>query len=321
MWSYILRRLALLPITLFFIILVNFVVINLAPGDPVTLSTFGEGGDASKSANRDASFKDEDPYTIFREFYGLTLPILWNSWPWISYDELRANIQTLATHKEKPSDTEEMNFKDYTELKTLVGDQARFVMPLLLQVASSPDSSDAMRMFAVRAFVRGGTRPAFLGSNLSESEKAWNKKIVKDSIFLRDNRISLSDTPEAMQKKISNLSVWYEENKEFYQFAPTSWQKVNIFFTETRFCKYLSRVMTLNFGTLRNNDQQTVTDEVVKRLKYSLTLSLIPLVITFVLCQLFGLFMALKHSRWPDLSLNVLFLVLFAIPVFVVAPF
>lgn len=45
------------------------------------------------------------------------------------------------------------------------------------------------------------------------------------------------------------------------------------------------------------------------------------MVITFVLCQLFGFIMAYKHNRWPDFSLNVFFLILYAIPVFVVAPF
>jgi peptide/nickel transport system permease protein len=43
--------------------------------------------------------------------------------------------------------------------------------------------------------------------------------------------------------------------------------------------------------------------------------------ITFVLSILFGFIMAYQQKRWPDYSLNILFLILYAIPIFVVAPF
>lgn len=321
MGAYILRRLILLPITLFFIVLVNFIIVNLAPGDPVTLSRISEGGEATRSADRDVSFKNEDPYTNFREFYGLTLPILWNDWPWISYETVWENLRRLATRKDNPDDPQEMNFTEYTALKTRIGDQARFVMPQLLRIAEDPNTDPAMLSFTVRAFIRGGTRQAFLGPNLSEEHKNWNRKIAKDNTLLRTFAIEPSDNAATIQRKLVDLKKWYEQNKEFYNFEPNSWQKLKIFFTETRFCRYLSRVVTLDFGTLRNNDQQTVISEVVKRMKYSLTLSIIPLLITFVLCQVFGLVMALKHNQLPDLTLNIACLVLFAIPVFVVAPF
>ncbi|HEY4831107.1 MAG TPA: ABC transporter permease, partial [Waddliaceae bacterium] len=84
---------------------------------------------------------------------------------------------------------------------------------------------------------------------------------------------------------------------------------------------YLSRVATLNFGTLRNDSNQTVLKEVVKRIKYSLTLAVVPLLVTFVLCQIFGMLMATRQNQWVDHSLNIIFLILFAAPVFVVAPF
>jgi len=321
MWTYILRRLILLPITLFFIIVVNFIIINLAPGDPVTLSRISETGEASRSADTDVNFKNEDPYTNFREFYGLTLPILWNAWPWISLGQVKEQLTQLATRKASPSDIEEMNFKKYTELKTKTGDEARFIMPKLLEIIDDPASDPVVRQFAVKAFIRGGTRQAFLGPDISEKEKDWNRKIAKDNIFLRGLAMDSSDSNAAVQEKLASLHRWYDSNKEYYHFEPTWNQKLGIFFTETRFFRYMSRVITLDFGTLRNNDQQTVMTEVVKRMKYSLTLSVTPLVITFILCLVFGLIMALKHNRLPDLSLNIIFLILFAIPVFVVAPF
>ena len=61
--------------------------------------------------------------------------------------------------------------------------------------------------------------------------------------------------------------------------------------------------------------------EVASRIKYSLTLAVVPMIITFCLCQVFGMAMAVFQNKWPDISLNILFLILFAVPIFVVAPF
>ncbi len=44
MLNYIIRRLLLLPLTLFGIVLVNFVIINLAPGEPTTITEVSAGG-------------------------------------------------------------------------------------------------------------------------------------------------------------------------------------------------------------------------------------------------------------------------------------
>ena len=48
MINYIIRRLLLLPLTLFCIVLVNFVIINLAPGDPTTVTELSKDGGAQK---------------------------------------------------------------------------------------------------------------------------------------------------------------------------------------------------------------------------------------------------------------------------------
>lgn len=296
MWQYLARRLLLLPITLFCIILVNFIIINLAPGDPVSARQIGEGVRGEK---QEVSFKTEDPYTLFREHYGLTLPILFNSWPWLSEKEVRGQIQKLAFMEKDP----QLSVKKYTDLRTKIGDEAKFVMPILLQIAQERVLSEEERKIAVRAFIRGGTRTAFLGPHLTDEEKAMNRKIAKENQFLRG--LTIDDT--------AKMQEWYKNNAYSY-----SW---TTFFFHTRFARYMKRVLTLDFGTLRNNDQKTVISEVAKRFKYSLALSILPLLLTFFFCQFFGLIMAIYHDRFPDVSLNFLFLLGYAIPIFVVAPF
>lgn len=321
MFNYIVRRLILLPITLFFIVLVNFVIINLAPGEPTTVTEINQEGNASRSADKSAAFGSDDRYLLFRERYGLTLPIIVNLWPWISQAEVENSLNFLVTKKYSESDKEEASIKAYDQARITFGDQARFVMPKLLKVIEDPGSTPQMRNMASRFFARGGTRLAFLGANLSAEQKEANKKISKDNNLLRGFVIGVTDTPEQVSAKLKAMLVWYNENKGTYAFEPSAKQKLSTLFLDTRFMRYMGRVFTLDFGTMRNDDNKTVISEVVKRFKYSLTLSLVPMLITFVFCQFFGTLMAYKQGKWQDHSLSLLFLVLYALPIFVVAPF
>lgn len=302
MWLYIAKRLLLLPVTLFFIVLVNFVIMSLAPGDPVTITDISDQG-ASRRADRAAVNPSENRYLQFREFYGLTLPILLNTWPWLDKGYVYATLHTLGQPKK-------LSVKDFDALRIEFGDQARFIMPELLAAVEDSDLTQNERELAARYFLRGSFRLGFSGSRLSVEEKAYNQKITKDNEYLS----SLNFDPQALRE-------WYEANKAFYRMEPTSQEKWHILLMETRFAKYMSRILRLDFGVMRNDPNKTVLSEVVKRFKYSLTLSIIPLVITFFLSLVFGMLMAVWKGYFLDWGPNLIFLLLFAIPVFVAAPF
>lgn len=306
MLNYIIRRLLLLPLTLFAIILVNFVVLNLAPNDPVNATDISSTGEA----NRQEKNFGENHYLQFREHYGLTLPILFNPWPSIKSEKLMQGLDEL---------TSDLKASELHALNTLWGDRARFIMPLLLQEALNPQNSFEKRKVAANLFIRGATKQGFLGSSLSQEQKESNRKISSDNIYL--HMLTIGKTETQLDEKVSQLASWFEKNKKSYPYPLNFSEKVKTFFLETRFCRYMSKVLTLDFGTLRNDSNKRVIDEVFKRLKYSLTLAIIPMIITFTLCQVFGMYMAINQNKWQDIALNTFFLILFAIPIFVVAPF
>ncbi|SCC90870.1 hypothetical protein SCG7109_AZ_00060 [Chlamydiales bacterium SCGC AG-110-M15] len=314
MFEYIIRRLLLLPLTLFCIILVNFSIINLAPGEPTTVSEISDQGDITKSEEQAVSSVADDQYLQFREHYGLTLPILFNTWTQITLKETQETLQQLL-------DKESMAVKDYNKLRIRTGDQARFLMPHLLSIASNETLKMPLRRLSARFFTRGGSKQGFIGPKLSADEKAKNRKIAKDNEFLEESTLLPEDSPETIHTKLQNLNSWYNQNKEIYKFEPSTSSQAWMFITETRFFRYMSRVLTLDFGSVRNDPNKTVISEVTKRFKYSLTLAFLPMLITFVLCQVFGFFMAMKQNGWQDISLNFIFLILYATPVFVVGPF
>lgn len=320
MINYIIRRLLLLPVTLFFIVLVNFLIVNLAPGDPVTVIDISKEGGTQRQGHA-LVYGSDDRYLIFREFYGLTLPVLFNDWPWLTQQNVDETLWQLAYRKESPQALQEMDYSDYDKLRIKFGDQARYILPKLLNAIEDHRQPLKIRQLAVRYFQRGTYRNAYIGAGLSESQLEYNRFLAENNNSLNAILNTMPDNEKEMDSLAPALRQWYEKHKHFYTAEPSGLQKTSIFFFQTRFFRYMSRVFTLDFGTLRSDPNKTVLSEVVKRFKYSLTLSLIPMLLTFVLCLFFGFLMALQQNRWPDYSLNVTFLVLYAIPVFVVAPF
>jgi peptide/nickel transport system permease protein len=315
MLSYLSRRLLLLPITLFLIVLINFIIINLAPGEPTTTTEVNPQGTASRSDKEGSPQEVDAQYLQFREFYGLTLPILWNTWPWLSQQTVYKELEKLSQDKES------MSVKAYTKLRVKMGDQARFVMPQLLSILRDEKQQDSFRWLAFLMLARGGTHQAILGPNLTPNEKKYNQITAKNNDFLRRMKINKPHSPTQWKTFVEKVTLWSESNEKILNYYPSTFEKIKLFFFETRFAKYMQRVVTLNFGTLRNDTNKTVISEVVKRFKYSFTLAILPMFITFALCQFFGFLMAIRQNRPTDLILNIIFLALYATPVFVVAPF
>jgi peptide/nickel transport system permease protein len=300
---------------------VNFVIINLAPGDPVSVTEISQEGGAARRESRSMAFSGDERYLQFREFYGLTLPILVNTWPWLSLDYVKKTLWQLTYRRQSEKDPSEIPLKQYEDLRVKFGDQARFILPHLVAIIENPTTSSDIKRLAVHFFARGGSRPGYVGAGLTSDQKAWNKKVSEDNQLLRSLTWTMSTSNEEVDQKIQKLKGWYKENASVYQFEPHWKDKLKILFLETRFSRYMGRLLRLDFGTLRNDPNKTVVSEVVKRFKYSLTLAILPLFVTFFLCLIFGFIMAYYQGRWPDYLLNLLFLVLYAIPIFVVAPF
>lgn len=303
MVSYLVRRVLLIPVTLFAILLINFTIINLAPGDPSTISTSAMSGDGSRQAGQESATGQDEQYLLFREHYGLTLPILINTWPSLSQSKVDAAVKKLVR---EPAGS----------LKIRFGDQAKYALPQLLKLAGERSEPEAIRREALRYFVRGATRMGVVGAGLKPQQRAFNREVASDNQFLRELRANPN-----LAVAVEEAGRWLESRSGAFHLAPTFGERLKIFFAETRISRYFSRVLTLDFGTMRNDANRTVIREVGSRIKYSLTLAVFPMLIAFVLCQAAGFLMAVHQNRWPDFGLNIIMLILYAVPVFVVAPF
>ncbi|BAE81636.1 ABC transporter of peptides [Chlamydia felis Fe/C-56] len=308
MLKYILKRLILIPLTLFAIVSINFIILNAAPGDVIEDQSVDAHGEAGRS-DKIRAYKGPDRYLQFREHYGLTLPIFFNTRPSISHAKVKMGIQEIVDSFQNKTKT-----LSSSKLKIYWGDRAKFIMPALLFEASDNTKSPSYRHVAADLFIRGGIRQGIVGSGLSPEQYAYNEKVSKNNSFL----VKLL-AEEDIGIKVSSLKEWFhkEGGMETFSYKSFSWKTLLL---ETRFSRYMSRVLRLDFGTLRNDPHKTVVSEVVKRLRSSLTLSVLPMILVFVLCQVFGMIMALNRNQWLDHTLNFIFLFLFSVPVFVAVP-
>ncbi|WP_348663687.1 ABC transporter permease [Chlamydia vaughanii] len=311
MLKYILKRLILIPLTLFAIISINFVILNAAPGDVVEDQSVDSHGEAGKS-DKIRSYKGPDRYLQFREHYGLTLPIFFNTRPRISHAKIKAGLQELVNSFQHRNTN--AKGKSFSKLKIYWGDRAKFIMPVLLFEASDATQSSAYRHVAADLFIRGGIRQGIVGHSLSPEQYTLNDKVSKSNSQLV--KLLAEDDIEI---KVESLKEWFrqEGGMETFSYRGFSWRT---FFLETRFSRYMSRIFCLDFGTLRSDPNKTVLSEVIKRLRASLVLSILPMIFVFALCQVFGMIMALNRNNWIDHTLNFIFLILFSVPVFVAVP-
>lgn len=314
MFGYIIHRVLLLPLTLLAIVFVNFLIINLSPGEPVFVSDIGASGEASRRATV-TTVGPEDRYLQFREFFGLTLPILYNDWPTLTKRKIVSQLESLKFKRD------EMSAKNYAELRVNLSDKARFILPQLLSIAKDPKIAFETRKLALYFFLRGATRFTVIKAKLTSNERQQNQQIAKNNLFLDSFRERPPKNTEEMAQQLEILSNWYKENPDGLVFAQEGPSFLRTAFFDTRLAKYLTRTLTLDFGVMRNDPNRTVISEVASRLKISLTLSVLPMIATFVICQIFGMFMAVYSRSFFDRSCNFLFLILWATPVFVVAPF
>jgi peptide/nickel transport system permease protein len=312
MQGYIFQRLLLLPLTLLAIIIVNFIIINLAPGEPVYLTQVSGGGEASRQSMATMG-GPEDRYVQFRHFFGLNLPLIYNDWPTTQKRKVVRDLERVLS--------KDLTAKQYSELRIELADRAPFCLSLFLAIAKDPKFSYEVRKLAFGFFIRGAARFTEVNPKATHEIRKKNQEIAVDNLFLDRFRVNEATGMQQLDEQIKMIDDWYVLHQKSFDVpteGPDYWK---IAFFDTRLAKYVKRTLSLDFGVLRNDPNRTVMSEVVSRLKYSLILSVIPLVITFILCQIFGMYMAIYSNSFFDRSLDLLFLILWATPVFVMGPF
>lgn len=212
MLKYILKRLILIPLTLFAIISINFIILNAAPGDVIEEQSVDAFGDPGKS-DKIRTYKGPDRYLQFREHYGLTLPIFFNTRPAISHAKVKSGIEEIVDCFIKK--------QSFSKLKIYWGDRAKFLLPVLLFEANDNTKTPSYRHVAADLFIRGAIRQGIVGSGLSPEQYAYNERVSKSNAML----VKLL-SEEDIGIKVDSLKEWFrqEGGMEAFPYRHFSWK-------------------------------------------------------------------------------------------------
>ena len=297
--------------TLFAITLIIFLILQVAPGRPGG----AEGGD-SESTRQGGM----DGYRIYKQQFHLDKPILINTrvfnsnFLFLSIGIQDSDVQELLINRFNPQGENRSKLKNYAT-ETLQ-DYGNFILPHLARIIASP-SEQYLRDFALRIFRDNAQRPLIhtYGKRLSDEQKMLNNQIEEENKLV--SRFVYRESMSEPEKRILVDKVLDYYAGVSLRFEYSLWQKVNIMLFDTRFAKYMTNLLNLDFG-ISFVDKRPVLPKIMDRLQYSIALSGISIFLTYLLAVPIGIYSAVFPKTWVDQGMTVILFMLYSLPTFFV---
>ncbi|HTM43372.1 MAG TPA: ABC transporter permease [Polyangiaceae bacterium] len=305
MRAYIIRRLLLMIPTFIGISLMLFVVLNVAPGRPGK-----QAGDVAADSRKEGT---QESYRIFREQFNLDKPVLFNTLFALQQSDIERAVHA-AFGGEHISPRERILAQQKLE------DYGAFAVPHLVALTRDYDARKELQLRDTAVyFLRLAARQPLIDQfnpHPSVQVRAENTRIDRENGEINAMRYAFDAPEDQKQAVIAAWYKWFEPKvgRFSYSFA----QKVDIFFFETRFAKYWSNLLRLDFGVSLVS-REPVVATLISKLKYSLSLSVLSLILAYVIAIPLGIFSAVKKGTKADKSVTVLLFMLYSLPSFFVA--
>ena len=306
MTDYVIRRVLIMIPTFFGISLIIFVVLNLAPGRPGAqnqsegLSNLGQAG-------------TQESFQIFREQFNLDKPTLLNTRFLLTLEDIEREVR-IAAQLEKATATERIAAYERLE------DWGSFAIPPLIELLNRSDAQGdtKLRDFAV-FFLSVAAKRALIDPyepHPTPEVAAQNRTIDRENALVRELRYPVTALEADKRKVIEAWRQFYAERKARYQhsFGDKAW---TLFF-ETRFAKYWANLLRFDFGVSLVTKEPVMTT-LLGKLKYSLSLSVLSLILAYVIAVPLGIYSAVYSGTRSDRTLTVGLFMLYSLPSFFVA--
>jgi peptide/nickel transport system permease protein len=321
MLIYIIKRLLLMIPTFFFIALIIFMVLNLAPGKPGKQQMGAEGTQNQQSQ------ESRESYRIFKEQFNFDKPILLNTRFMLSEQDLLDEVGIIADFRKPvcPDDGTAvpgcLSIKDrplparVLEAQERIEDWGSYSVVPLIAVAKNTERDDVRRI-ALNQLTTNAQRRLLneYGRAQTPEERKYNQDAQAENETLRGWGTSPKMSAEEVQALVTTKwSPWLEQHKERYEFG--AGQKVGILFADTRFAKYMSNLVRLDFG-VSHVDKKPVFDTILGKLRYSVTLSLLSILVAYFISVPLGVWSAYRQGTMADKVVTVMLFMLYSLPSF-----
>jgi peptide/nickel transport system permease protein len=328
MLTYIVKRILLMIPTLLLIALIIFMVLNLAPGRPGKTQVGADGTQSKEGSGA------RESHRIFKEQFNFDKPILLNTRFAMERDEVEEFVGVIAKSKAPTcpasgptiegcitADEKPISLDVVKAVETLE-DLGNYTVPFLYEIAADTSVPIDSRYIALSTLSQNAQHRLIsqYGRKLSEEEKAYNNTSQEENQAMKGWVLDESKqevTQDALTAVVNEKwTPWFKANEARYSY--TAGEKVAIFFTDTRFYQYLSNLARLDFG-VSHVDKKPVLETIGRKLKYSISLSLISILLSYLISVPLGVWSAYKQGSTSDKALTLLLFMLYSLPSFFVA--
>jgi len=141
--------------------------------------------------------------------------------------------------------------------------------------------------------------------------------LIASGVTGRDSVFEQNADPGIQRKVVSGWKDWWSSRYADYVFPEGTYRFTSVI-TQTRFYKWLRRIVTLDFGTSLR-DHRPVVEKLAERLPVTLLLSFVAVLVAWGLSIPIGVISAVKRGTRADRALTVFLFILYSLPAFWVA--
>lgn len=306
MRTYLLRRVLIMIPTFFGISLLIFVVLNLAPGRPGAQNSV----DLAVSARGEET---QESHQIFREQFNLDKPILLNTRFALSTAEVRHDLEVI-------SQLRDAGIVERLAVHERLADLGNYAVPHLMAVLQEADAAGQTLLRDTAAFFLRTSAPRRLVDPFnpapSPEVRAHNDDVSHERTELSRLRYAF-DAPEAEKRGVVDAwEAWYGQVRSRFEYG--SLEKLRILFLDTRFATYWRNLLHLDFGVSLATREPVLTT-LFSKLKYSLSLSVLSLVLAYMISIPLGIYSAVGRDSRSERAVTVVLFMLYSLPSFFVA--
>ncbi len=280
MLRYVVRRILLIVPTVFVILIFTFWLQSLAPGDQIVaqLSIEGESSQVGRADYLDS-------YRRLQEKRGLDLPSF--------YFGVRPSYFPDTLYKIIPKQKKVLLTSMLRQTKEWenVSQFDRSLKALLLQLKDQSDNSKKVRIEL---------------SKIEQSKSLSDLKVrcVNLKKILRDSNYN--------NEELSQFLVQVDQLKTNTSF---SWPVLKWYGYNNQFNKWLGRLFSKT-DNISLQDGASVYDKIWRALKWTISMSLVTLLLVAILSLVLGYFKAYYRNRWFDNVSSTVLYILLAVPTF-----
>jgi peptide/nickel transport system permease protein len=293
--------------TFFGISLIVFLVLNLAPGRP------GAQQQGSDLASDIRGEQTQESFRIFREQFNLDKPILFNTLFALDAADVRKRLEVVAGERESDAAGRIRAQED-------LEDYGQFAVPPLVAIANATNEAGEHRLRDVSVYLLRLTARRRLidpfDPEPSPETRARNRAIDTENARMRDWRYALDDPEERKLQVLGEWNAWYQANRARWEYSVGD--RVRIFLFDTRFATYWVNLLRLDFGVSLVS-KEPVLPTLISKLRYSLSLSVVSLLLAYVISIPLGIYSAVFKDTRSDRALTVSLFMLYSLPSFFVA--